>query len=419
MSQHALIRSHLLDCLACPPGMLPVMPAFDPDDWQTWLRLATMHRVGPLLQWKQSQASCQQWPALILEALNRSRRQHALRALQMQRELLHAHRLLQSAGIPCMALKGAYLAWHAYPNADLRPIRDLDMLVPAEQALRAYEILLAGGFKLPQEHGELDAILMSSKHLPGIQRPGCSIKLELHAQLFHPVADGEHTHELSRLPGFWTRAIQRELAGQQIFYPAPTDQLLHLLVHAIADHKLNNGPLIFTDVYFLLMSHEIDWPLFWNQAEVLQQLRAITLGLQLVRYHWGDLPIGWPATLPAPEDASLLRKLRDFSLRNFDATKDVSVANIIQAGWPQRLSLLRKHILPSAHELAVRYPTGKKRRGLPYWYARKWLDSFKRLPSVLRIQRQQAIRAESDTLRELDAWLAITPEQNSSGHTHS
>lgn len=98
MSQDGLLRRHLLDCLACELGSLPVTPALDSTDWDAWLVMVRMHRLGPLLHWKQAQVLEHDWPDFILEALAGSRRQHAIRSLQMRRELLHANRLLQEAG---------------------------------------------------------------------------------------------------------------------------------------------------------------------------------------------------------------------------------------------------------------------------------------------------------------------------------
>ncbi len=415
MIQDEVLRGYLLDCLACRTGTLPATPALSDEDWRTWLRLATMHRVGPLLHWKQAQAHEAGWPDFLSQALAGSRRTHALRAMQMQRELLHAHRLLETAGIPCMALKGAFLAWHAYPQPDLRPVRDLDLLVPVDQVLRAYDILRAGGYEcLLEEHGELDAILKKSKHLPGLQRPDSSVKLELHARLFHSDATGGQGYELSQLPGFWERAIRRELGGKHIRYPAPTDQLLHLLVHAIADHKLNNGPLIFTDIHYLLETHDIDWLLFWQQADALQQMSALVLGLRLAEHHWGSLGIVWPPQPPALPDEALLDALRYFSLCDVDARRHVSAMHHLRAGWLHRLSWLRRKVLPGPHRLALRYPTRNRLWALPYWYGRNWLDGLPRLAVILRGPHKAATRNELGVLQRLESWLlpASGPERS-------
>lgn len=42
----------------------------------------------------------------------------------------------------------------------------------------------------------------------------------------------------------------------------PTLALLHLIIHAVHDHLFNIGPVILTDVRYVLQSSRIDWPLF-------------------------------------------------------------------------------------------------------------------------------------------------------------
>lgn len=412
-------KRHLLNVLANKASSLH--EPLTPDDWQIWLDLARQHRVAPLLHWRHGQEQETDWPNEIVAQLVQSRRQHALRALNMQRELLDAHHLLQAAGIPHMALKGAFLAWHVYPSPELRPVRDLDILVPAAQALQAYAVLQAGGFEqLQGEHGELGAILEAHKHLPGIHRPGSRIKIELHAHLMHPDEHGGRVHELSMQPGFWERAFRRPLAGHEISYPSPTDQLLHLLIHAITDHKLNNGPLIFSDVAFLLEKHPIDWPLFWQQAETMGEARAVMLGLQLIRYHLGQLDVSWPKKYSCEPQASLLDTLHLFSLRDLEARSDVQLVHRLGAGWQQRLTWLRLQLLPKPAELAVRYPIGKAYWTLPWWYARKWLDGLRRLGGLLRLKHKHTIDEETAVLKQLDAWLtANLPDHHSHSSTQT
>lgn len=404
----ASLKRHLLDTLASPPNTLHSAHHLTPENWQAWLDIASMHRLGPLLHWQQSQApSATGWPEAIVSSLAQMRRQHAMRSLQMQRELLHAHRLLREAGIPYMALKGAFLAWHAYPQPGLRPVRDLDILVPIKLVLKAYEVLQAGGFeKTPGEHGHDHVILESEKHLPSIMRAGGGLSIELHARLSHPGPDGGQNHDLCLQHGFWDRTIYRPLAGEAISYPCQTDQLLHLLVHAVVDHKLNNGPLIFTDVYYLLLQHNIDWPLFWQQADAIRQRPAVTLGLHLVMHQLRASDIAWP-DMPSPApDTELLDTLRNFSLRDFSTRSGINLAHQLTFSRSHLLTLLRQELLPSIKELAGKYPTSKMVWTLPYWYARKWLDSLMRIIEIFRTRRDMAaIKSELSALRQLDSWL--------------
>jgi hypothetical protein len=59
---------------------------------------------------------------------------------------------LEAAGIAALILKGAALAHLVYPFPFLRPMRDLDLLVPADHADRAWRRLLASGFSPAGPH---------------------------------------------------------------------------------------------------------------------------------------------------------------------------------------------------------------------------------------------------------------------------
>lgn len=401
------LKSRLLAILASPSGSGGEMTDdLDAGDWQALLDIAQMHRLSSLLHRQltsQDGAGC---PAGMLQALADQRRQHALRALHMQHELLHVHRVLTAAGIRHVALKGAFLAWHAYPKPDLRPIRDLDILVAPEDALRAYDLLLANGHKrIPDYPGSPEACLRrNSKHLPPIQRSQ-GIVLELHARLFS-YARGAHSasHELSHLPGFWDRLIARPLAGEMISYPSATDQLLHLLVHAISDHRLNNGPLVLTDIHYLIASNDIDWPLFWQLAERTGQRAAALLGLHLTQFQLGKLQVQWPDH--EPPGPALLQALCSLSLQDLDRHKDVYLRKDLTSGWPRFFQWLRKQLLPSRSELAVQFPVRHLPWTLPYWYVRKWLAGISRLLGLLRNRQQMAARqADLQALHQLDGWL--------------
>jgi hypothetical protein len=58
----------------------------------------------------------------------------------------HAIHLLKAADIPVMVTKGLALACSVYPSPALRPMSDIDLLVPLSDALRALDILTKAGW---------------------------------------------------------------------------------------------------------------------------------------------------------------------------------------------------------------------------------------------------------------------------------
>ena len=99
---------------------------------QTWPRIAQMaadQRLEPLLAWHAERGG---WPVppAIATSWNQARRAAALGVLSQQAALRLALAKLGDAGIAAVALKGVALAWRHYPEAALRPMRDIDLLVP-------------------------------------------------------------------------------------------------------------------------------------------------------------------------------------------------------------------------------------------------------------------------------------------------
>ncbi|MCA1662354.1 MAG: nucleotidyltransferase family protein [Novosphingobium sp.] len=114
--------------------------------WDAIAAMAAAHRLEPLLHWRAQQSQCA-LPAEIAAAWDGAHRGAALAALAQQAALRLAVERLGAAGVAAVALKGVRLAWRDYPAPGLRPMRDLDLLVPAARALDAAAVLAEAGFE--------------------------------------------------------------------------------------------------------------------------------------------------------------------------------------------------------------------------------------------------------------------------------
>ena len=94
--------------------------------------------------------------------------------------------------------------------------------------------------------GSPEAFIKEAKHMPPMWSPSGQIWVELHLRLYHPDDEKSNEFELSEAPDFWQRLITNKSAGISLTYLAPTELLLHLIVHAVYDHQFNNGPLLLT-----------------------------------------------------------------------------------------------------------------------------------------------------------------------------
>jgi hypothetical protein len=412
MAELPELQRLLLDLIA--PG--PVIPssavtALTTADWESILRMVRQHRLGPMLHWQLTRTRPElPVPPAVREALAARFKRSTWRALEMRLELVRVHRLLTEAGIPYQALKGAFLAFHAYPQPGLRPLRDLDILVPKAEALRAFEVLIAGGLVRPPEYqGTPEAMMSIWNHLPELRTASGQVTVEVHARLLVPeedATDSVHLADPSDDPDYWRRGITRQAGQEVLCFPAPTDLLLHLIVHAAGHHQFNNGPLILSDIAYLLSAQAIDWPDFWRRAEEGRCQRACWLTLRLVERYWGSQPIDWPelsldsAAAESAIDTAALLMLRDFSTKF-----DVRLAHDL--GQMGRLGLVWRRLFPSRALIATLYPVRPDSpRIYLYYLLRLWRQASQRLPQFLKTRRQGSLQDEVAQLAAFDHWLA-------------
>lgn len=389
------------------------LDALSDQDWEVMLKMVQQHRLGPLLHWQLGRAHAQlQCPEPVKARLQANYRQSVLRNLMVQRELLLVHDVLHAAGIPCVALKGAFLAFYAYPHSSLRPLRDLDILVPDDRVLQAFQALLDGGLtRIEKYQGRPEAFVdLDNKHLPPLCSPSGTLNIELHNRIFHPEHCESGTPDLSEEPGFWQRTVEVRLAQAMIRYESPTDLLFHMIVHAVYDHEFNNGPLLISDLAFLLDAYQIDWPLFWALAERGRYTRGCCLALRLTERYWGGKSIEWASTLPmnpADYDVQMNRAVH-LMLRDFDARGDVALG----ATMTGKSTLFSKaaHVLNrlfvSRAVLSTQHPVGQYDWRIYFYYPVRWWRLLtQRLPEFWRVRKASHLQHEVAEVRGLRQWL--------------
>jgi hypothetical protein len=382
--------------------------ALSPADWEHIGRMVHQQRLGPLLHWQLTQTRpTLPIPAEVKAAWTAAFDRSSLRVLQVSRDLKLIHRALDSAGIPYQALKGAFLALHAYPHSALRPVRDIDILVPRDRILQAFDVLIAGGFpRHPKYPGSPEAALKTHKHLPPLGNAAGNVFVELHVRLSHP---GTVDFDITAQPDFWSRTVRLGMAGDELAFTSPTDTLLHLIVHAAHDHSFNNGPLILADIAFLLRSQPIDWPLFWRLAESWGHSRAAALTLTLTRRYWKLDDIDWPSLLeptPVPEPMQIsalglmLEQPEMAFLLKFRHELAVQ-GNPVKAVW----KLIRR-FFPEPARIAMHYPVREDSPLIGYYYLRYACSRLvNRLPGVLNQARRQDKHDVTPDLGQLKQWL--------------
>ena len=295
MAARAIDHRALLELLA---GRVPPEHArITPDGWDELDRIAQLHRFQPLLyHFHRDNPAI---PDGVQQHWREAFRASALRALALQGDLADATGLLEAAGLAPIALKGAWLAWHAYPHPALRPMRDLDLLLTPETVIAGHRLLQEHGYAplgTPEFAAE-DAVRLD-KHMPPLLSPRGTV-IEIHHRLWE--IDGRMDHSA---PGANEAAIRgRAVRHGAITFLAPADLLAHLIIHAVYDHRLDCGPLVLADIAFLLRKAGMDWDRFWAAAGQQGWRKGAHLVLTLVRTHAPDVEIRFPADLgPLPPE---------------------------------------------------------------------------------------------------------------------
>ena len=228
--------------------------------WQTFLATASDELYPYLAFQLESFTGCMDKTA-ELEQLFRARRHTAARNLRLRYELGRVIEALSQTGIPALALKGIVLAYTVYPDSSLRPMLDLDLLVPPGKTEEALEVLQKLGFEYPEIVQSMNRdhcwrLGPEQEFAPGLWLRDSRILLELHSQL-------ECSEPVLPIPiqEFWSRSVAVDLNGLRVSTLGPEDFLFHLCLHQSHSHRFEKGLLPLIDLRLLLDSHRgWDWP---------------------------------------------------------------------------------------------------------------------------------------------------------------
>lgn len=381
-----------------------ILAQLNEQDWETLLMMGTQHRVLPLVHHR-LRGSGADWPVpgSVRDASAASFRRYSLRAAKAQRALARCLAILAEAGIGVTALKGAWLAFHAYPQPGLRPLRDLDLLVARGQAQPAFERLLAAGFTpMLGKTGDLSSYMRVKHQLPPLRCPETGICVELHHRCLH---GGDGTPDLPDDPSFRARLISGTVGGRPLTYMGREHLLLHLVIHSALDHQFDNGPGILPDVAMVLTSGPFDWACFWALAERFEAEKAALLILTMAERLWGLSQVDWQGRLARAEAISpaLLHAAMRLSLRDLQSGKRLAVLGDIdaRAGGAAKVRFVLGKVFPRPLLLRAVYGQPDSPLGWPGLYFRRWRDMLaRRLASG-----QTASAHDRADLAALSAWV--------------
>jgi len=280
-------------------------------------------------------------------------------------------------------------------------LRDIDILVPLDRVEAAFDLLRAQGFVPRNPSGpQPEYALSHGKHLPGLLSPNDAISVEIHHRLLTP--DPSRDGRVLATDDVLRNRILITSEGGSIAYLAPTETLLHLIIHAVYEHGLCNGPLVLTDIASLLDRTAVDWDRFWAMAERGGWSDGCRLLLGLAgNYH--AVPTPQPATLAPPPEA-VLRVAALLMLQEHAQRGRIELLASLGAapGFLAKLTMAARRAWPERHALAAFAGLASDGRS-PWLHYPAWLVSRLRLAAGVFSAEQQ--RADMLRAQALKFWL--------------
>jgi hypothetical protein len=422
MTDYLSAAGLLLRCLSAraEPALSNCVCQSSPGVWHEVAELAIRHDVAPLLfrRLKQSAArTCV--PADAWERLRLNYLVGAARNARLHRWLEPVLCGLRHAGTRVIALKGAFLAEAVYGDVALRPMCDVDLLVPSAELSRAQAVLLdLGGVSIERSHkaapapGPQHRDMESSGqtephlHLPGVVFP--HLFVEVHWTIAR--ATGPVRVDTA---GLWQRARPATVAGVEVLALSPEDLLLHLCLHVCYQHHLDAGLLSFCDIAETIHRYreEMDWGQVVRTAREWGATRYVGLTLQLVGHMLGGaVPDDVVERLvPGGLDPRILEMASEAFAARLSSPEYVSRS--VRDLWGarslgDRARLFWNRVFVSRSEMAEKYPQSRNAKHLCFYYARRLRDVMDAHgPDVPRVVQSRDLRQRASKMASVAEWL--------------
>lgn len=208
-----------------------------PLNWDAVVHRATWHRLaGLLFMHLQEQALLASVPDSAVNALRDEQLRTTVSHMYFRRELVQIVDQLHEQRIPVALLKGAALAESVYPTAGIRPMGDLDLLVPAHLAEDAQATIQELGYRpggTPEDQADTEK---NHRHLPALFGIGKPVVVEVHRHIVR--LDSPLQFDIS---GFWDRTEPLVVDGRDFVKTlAPDDMVFHLALNFFLDRRFHS-----------------------------------------------------------------------------------------------------------------------------------------------------------------------------------
>jgi hypothetical protein len=372
----------------------------DPHQWRDLVETTFAHRLAPLLlRSLERSAATHLVPPDVLKEVTGERNWWVLYAMRQATGVRRVLAVLKAGGFVPLALKGLPLARMVYPDPALRPLRDVDLLFPPTEAVRAQQYLLRQPeYEQGREAGDFG--IEFNHQLPEIHDPTTGLNIEIHHRI-NARGWREEPLLVSRLQ---TQVEAISVLGESVRVPSAQVNLLHLVEHATLHHTFENGPTVLADLHFMFATQPLDWTVIVRDCEELGLTRALGLVTAVAR----QFGAGWPSVLgtelPSATTDQVLAACVAM-LQNREYAEQLKLLRRLGAegrsGWGPAAALasaLRPHPVILAQMAGTSPQDWRRWRAYPAWLANRAKRYHNAHSSDVGLARLR------DQL-ELEAWL--------------
>lgn len=332
----------------------PASPDWSPTIWETFQLVSRVHGVAPLLHLKSQSA-----PGPIKTWLAQQYQFNTQRLARMQAELKAILALFNQQQLAVIPLKGSVVSTQYYPEAGLRPMADLDLLIQPPDFPAAAQLLAQLGYQPNVAHWKhTEFVKPENRAVVSLEyeHPDNPRKLEIHLRCREVFAGPEV--ELTQL--MWSNATPEHFLGETALLVKPEVLWLHLIVHATYHLWQGKGRLLHLVDLAQVTPHVFD-PLAWlNRLDARFTYPSLAL---LHRYFPHLLDHRILTAQQARVSASFRRWVNSLNLVNISQLNPkppglyLLKALKFSQGRPGEVALaLRWALLPSLEEIALDHP---------------------------------------------------------------
>jgi hypothetical protein len=203
-----------------------------------------------------------QCPAKLLREAEDARRATTARWLRLRFELRNLVSEFSRHKLDFVVLKGAVLAYIAYPDSSLRSVSDIDLLVRPEHLEKVLKLVEDAGFRCPERFEFANPLIIKDSVVPGeeislpFEKPGTQALIEVHTQL-------ESAEPWFPVPIEKVWKHIEETAWNDVCIPILDvhEFLFHLVLHLSRGHYFSLGlrPLLDVHLWVELQEKRLDW----------------------------------------------------------------------------------------------------------------------------------------------------------------